>query len=143
MAVPWRQLDEVQRINRAKHSDDENPTERKTIDRYRRHRVRALRRPVRGRLHADGSRRSRADQYLRPFGCGCARAFGSGGPNADPAKPESVLIAPGVRPMFFSRRRGTSLVSALAGWLFLIGATAALLPVAIIAALPQSDAASA
>ena len=45
--------------------------------------------------------------------------------------------------MFSSRRRGTTLVSALAGWLFLIGATAALLPAAIIPASAQSDAAKA
>jgi uncharacterized protein YdbL (DUF1318 family) len=45
--------------------------------------------------------------------------------------------------MFFSRRPGTTLVSVLAGWLFLIGASAALLPAAIIPASAQSDAAKA
>jgi uncharacterized protein YdbL (DUF1318 family) len=42
--------------------------------------------------------------------------------------------------MFFSRIRGSALVSALAGWLFLIGGAAALLPAAVIPALAQSDA---
>ena len=45
--------------------------------------------------------------------------------------------------MFLSRRRGPTLVSALAGWLFLIAGAAALLPAAVIPASAQSDAAKA
>ena len=42
--------------------------------------------------------------------------------------------------MFFSRRRGATLVSVLAAWLFLIAGAAALLPATIIPASAQSDA---
>ena len=42
--------------------------------------------------------------------------------------------------MFFSRRRGATLVSALAAWLFLIAGGAALLPAMIVPAAAQSDA---
>ena len=45
--------------------------------------------------------------------------------------------------MFLSRRRGSTLVSALAGWLFLIAGAAALFPAAVIPASAQSDAAKA
>jgi uncharacterized protein len=42
--------------------------------------------------------------------------------------------------MFLSRRRGSTLVSALAAWLFLIASAFALLPAAVIPASAQSDA---
>lgn len=42
--------------------------------------------------------------------------------------------------MFFSRRRGSALVCALAAWLFLIAGAAALLPASIAPASAQSDA---
>ena len=45
--------------------------------------------------------------------------------------------------MFSSRIRGSTLVSALAAWLFLIAAGTALLPATIIPASAQSDAAKA
>jgi uncharacterized protein YdbL (DUF1318 family) len=45
--------------------------------------------------------------------------------------------------MFFSQFRGSTLVSALAGWLFLAAAGTALLPATTISASAQSDAAKA
>ena len=45
--------------------------------------------------------------------------------------------------MFFSRRRGLTLVSALAGWLLVIAGAAALLPATTVAVWAQSDAAKA
>src|SRR5690348_13425653 len=61
-------------------------------------------------MHADNSRRGRADQYLRKARRRCARAAGQGSAIRDPAKPQPVLT----EVMMFGIERMSGLMRAAA-----------------------------